>query len=247
METSPIFHPFGTSHLVVIFFTIALPLIFAPLARNREGGGLDWVARGILSSLLLVNYLGYAFFIWRHGMFRLEHALPFQLCDWTMFMVIVALLRGDRSSLLGVAYFWGIGGSLQAILTPNLAVGFPSIRFISFFIDHCGIVIGIVYLMISRRFRPTLRSVWRTVIWSEVYFVVTIAINLLTGANYGFLMHKPEAFSILNFLSDSWPLYIVQMHLVAYAFFAVLYLPFLIYDLFQKGNSSHEVHKGAQR
>ncbi len=37
----------------------------------------------------------------------------------------------------------------------------------------------------------------------------------LTDVNYGFLLHKPEAFSILSFLSDSRPLYLVELHGVA--------------------------------
>jgi len=45
------------------------------------------------------------------------------------------------------------------------------------------------------------------------------------------LLHKPEAFSILSFLSDSWPLYLLEMHGVALLFFLVLYAPFAIVDL----------------
>src|SRR5213076_1890651 len=47
----------------------------------------------------------------------------------------------------------------------------------------------------------------------------------------GFLLHKPEAKTLLNILSDYRPLYLFEMHLLALAFFIVLYLPFAIYDL----------------
>jgi uncharacterized membrane protein YwaF len=71
----------------------------------------------------------------------------------------------------------------------------------------------------------------RTFAWTELYFVIVFTIDKLTGVNYGFLLHKPEAFSLLSFLSDSRPLYLLQFHLLAWVFFAVLYLPFLIADL----------------
>jgi uncharacterized membrane protein YwaF len=61
--------------------------------------------------------------------------------------------------------------------------------------------------------------------------VVAFAVDLLTGENYGFLLHKPEATSLLNFLSDWRPVYLVQFHLLAFAFFALLYAPFAIVDL----------------
>ena len=53
--------------------------------------------------------------------------------------------------------------------------------------------------------------------------------------NYGFLLHKPEAFSLLSYLSDSRPLYLLQMHGLALGHsLAVLYLPFAIYDLIDR-------------
>lgn len=231
---SPPFEPFGVAHTTVIVITIILPLACAALTRNGKQPWLDSSLRFVLASLLIANYLGYLVYRWRHGTLEWEEMLPFQLCDWTMFVIIVALITAGRRSWLEVAYFWGIGGSLQAIITPNLPVGFPDFRFITFFVDHGAMVIGIAYLMISRRIRPTPKSIWRTMLWSEVYFVVTITVDLFTGVNYGFLLHKPEAFSILNFLSDSWPLYILQMHGLAYAFFALLYAPFAVYDLLRK-------------
>ena len=74
-------------------------------------------------------------------------------------------------------------------------------------------------------------SMLRTFLWSEVYFVVTLIADELTGFNYGFLLHKPEAFSILSFLSNSRPLYLLELHGVALLFFVGLYVPFAIVDL----------------
>jgi len=74
-------------------------------------------------------------------------------------------------------------------------------------------------------------SMLRTFLWSEVYFVVTLIADELTGFNYGFLLHKPEAFSILSFLSNSRPLYLLELHGVALLFFVGLYVPFAIADL----------------
>ncbi len=230
MDFRPAFEPFGPAHLVVIALTIIIPVAFAAVMRRFQARTLDRVFCVAIAALLITNYIGYVISGWRHGALRWEQMLPFQLCDWTMFAVIAALLTGGGRSWLEVAYFWGIGGSLQAIVTPNLQYGFPDFRFLSFFADHCGIVIGILYLMISRRFRPTVNSIWRTFAWSELYLAVTLLVDHITGVNYGFLLHKPEAFSILNYLSDSRPLYILQLNGLAVLFFAFLYAPFAIAD-----------------
>jgi len=184
-----------------------------------------------LSTILILNYATYLVFVrYRGGAVTWQQLLPLQLCDWGMVVVIIAMWTG-RQRWFEVAYFWGIGGTVQAVLTPNLHFGFPDFRFFSFFISHCGIIVGVVFLMLTRHYRPQPMSIVRVFLWSEFYFVVTMIADELTGYNYGFLLHKPEAFSILNFLSDSRPLYLVQMHGLALLFFLVLYAPFAMVDL----------------
>ena len=146
-----------------------------------------------------------------------------------MVVIIVALLTG-RERWLEVAYFWGIGGTLQAVLTPELKYPFPDIHFLTFFIAHSGIVVAIAFMMIVKKFRPHWMSIVRVFAWSELYFVVTIVVDLLTGENYGYLLRKPAAASLLDALSNERVVYILQMHLLALIFFVVLYLPFALYD-----------------
>jgi hypothetical integral membrane protein (TIGR02206 family) len=230
MEVDPAFRPFGLAHLVVIALTIALPFVLASFVRKTRWPRCERVVGRLLAALLLTNYLGYEIYLALTAGLSWEKALPFQLCDWAMIAIIVALLTG-RERWLEVAYFWGIGGTAQAIVTPDLKYAFPDIRFLSFFIGHSGIVIGIAFVMIMRGFRPHFSSIWRTFAWSELYFLVTIVVDLITGVNYGYLLHKPEAASLLNYLSDRRAVYIFQMHLLALCFYLALYSPFAIYDL----------------
>ena len=236
MNAENLFKPFGVAHLTVIFLTICLPFLLALIVHRTKSRFLERSIAFSISALLLINYVAYLFVARRFGVTQWYKALPLQLCDWAMFVIIVALWTGNRR-WLEIAYFWGIGGTLQAIITPNLAFGFPDLRFISFFVAHSGIIIGIVFLMLIYGFRPRPIGIVRTFMWTEVYFVVAFTIDLLTGENYGFLLHKPEAASLLDFLSDWRPLYLVQFHLLAFAFFCALYAPFAIVDLARKGQT----------
>jgi hypothetical integral membrane protein (TIGR02206 family) len=244
MAVAGTFQRFGFSHLIVIFLTIALPFALAALVRRARWPRSERFVGRFLAVTLAVNYLGYQIYLVMTRGLSWEKTLPFHLCDWAMVVIIVALLTG-RERWLEVAYFWGIGGTSQAILTPDLKFPFPDIRFVSFFAEHSIIIVGIVFMMIVRRFRPHLASVWRTFAWSEVYFVTAIVVDLLTGMNYGYLLHKPESVSLLSLLSDYRPLYLFQLHLLAWFFFLVLYAPFAAYDLV--GTLSGAGHKGAQR
>jgi hypothetical integral membrane protein (TIGR02206 family) len=234
MSRAPEFHAYAIPHLTVIFLTIVLPFILAALVWRTKSDRMERSIVVALSAILILNYVTYLIFVrYRGGAVSWQQLLPLQLCDWGMVVVIIAMWTG-RQRWFEVAYFWGIGGTVQAVLTPNLHFGFPDFRFFSFFISHCGIIIGVVFLMLTRRYRPYPMSIVRVFLWSELYFVVTMIADELTGYNYGFLLHKPEAFSILNFLSDSRPLYLLQMHGVALLFFLVLYAPFAIVDLARK-------------
>ncbi len=234
MNRAPEFHPFGLPHLTVIFLTIVLPFALAAFVRRTRSTRLEKVIIEILSAVLILNYVVFLVFIRSHEIVDWRQMLPMQMCDWGMVVVIVAMWTASQR-WFEVAYFWGIGGTLQAVLTPNLRYGFPDWRFISFFTSHSGIIVGVIFLMLTRRYRPYPMSIVRVWLWSEFYFVVTLAVDKFTGSNYGFLLHKPEAFSILSFLSDSWPLYLLQMHVVALLFFLVLYAPFAVFDATKRG------------
>jgi hypothetical integral membrane protein (TIGR02206 family) len=230
MRSQTLFKAFGVAHLAVIFLTVALPFVLALVVHRTKSRFLERSIAFSISALLLINYVAYLVVARQVGAATWTKTLPVQLCDWAMFVIIVALWTGNRR-WLEIAYFWGIGGTLQAIITPNLPFGFPDLRFISFFVAHSGIIIGVVFLMLIYRFRPRAGGILRTFVWTEVYFVVAFTVDLLTGENYGFLLHKPEAFSLLSFLSDWRPLYLLQMHLLALCFYLLLYSPFAVYDL----------------
>jgi hypothetical integral membrane protein (TIGR02206 family) len=225
----PLFTPFGAGHLTVIFLTVVLPFLLAGLVRRTKSTILERSVRFTISALLLINYAAYLIVARNFGATTWTKVLPLQLCDWAMFVIIGALWTGNRR-WLEVAYFWGIGGTLQAIITPNLQFGFPDLRFISFFVAHSGIIIGLVFLMLTYGFRPRLTGVLRIFAWTELYFVVAFTTDLLTGENYGFLLHKPEAFSLLSYLSDPRLPYLIEFHLLAWIFFCLLYAPFAIFD-----------------
>jgi hypothetical integral membrane protein (TIGR02206 family) len=232
-EPKHLFHPFGAAHLAVIFLTIALPFFLAFAVHRTKSRFLERSICFSISALLLINYVAYLIVARNFGVTSWQKTLPMQLCDWAMVVIIVALWTGNRR-WLEIAYFWGIGGTLQAIITPNLRFGFPDLRFISFFVAHSGIIIGIVFLMLIYGFRPRPIGILRTFAWTEFYFVIAFTIDLLTGENYGFLLHKPEAFSLLSYLSDWRPLYLIEFHGLAWLFFCVLYAPFAIVDLTRK-------------
>src|SRR5260370_24850065 len=187
MNDAPEFQPYGLPHLTVIFITIVLPFALAALVRRTKSQRIVGIIVVGLSAVLILNYLAYLAFIRSRGAVDWRQMLPMQMCDGGIVVVIVAMWTGHQR-WFEVAYFWGIGGTLQAVLTPNLRFGFPDWRFISFFTSHFGIIVSVVFLMLTRGYRAYPISIVRVWLWSEFYFVVTFVVDGLTGFNYGFLL-----------------------------------------------------------
>lgn len=188
---SPLFVLFGPPHLTAIALTLTVPLALALLARHeRLGRHADRLARIGLTGFLAVGWIcWYGQTVWRHEL-RLDNGLPINLCDWAEIALIVALLtRGQFAYELG--YFWGLGGTLQGVLTPPLYYDFPELQFIFFFIQHGGVVAALLYLTLGTRMRPTPRSLLRVIAASFAYLAAAALVDWNLGLNYGFLRAKP--------------------------------------------------------
>jgi hypothetical integral membrane protein (TIGR02206 family) len=226
---SPLFVLFGPPHLTAIGLTLTVPLALALLARHEHlGRHADRLARVGLAGFLTVGLLcWYGLTAWRHDL-RLDTSLPMNLCDWAEITLIVALLtRGQFAYELG--YFWGLGGTLQGVLTPPLYYDFPDLQFIFFFIQHGGVVAALLYLTLGTRLRPTPRSLPRVIAACFAYLGAAALVDWFLGLNYGFLRAKPLGQNLLALMSP-WPWYIPELVAAGIGFVLLYYLPFALMD-----------------
>lgn len=215
---------FSVSHLITLAALAAVNILLVVWFRKNAGERPVYRFRFYLAALLLLNEGFTVFWCAAEGVFTLDYALPVQLCDAAAFLSVVMLLWGNRTSF-ELVYFWGLGGSLQALLTPDLYYPFPHFMFISFFVLHGAILTAIFYLIAVEGFRPTLKSIGKTFIYTNVYAGFVALINRLTGGNYMFLSRKPEGASIIDFLGP-WPWYLLSLEGVLLIVCLILYIPF---------------------
>ena len=193
--------------------------------RRRPHPLLDRVFSWSLAALLLVVFVAGLVQKYFDGDFDAAHALPMHLCDWTLFAVVAALLwRWQTCFELG--YFWGLCGTLLALFTPAIGRDLDLSRKLVFFLDHAGIVAGVLFLLLVPRLRP--RSLTRVLVSSVIYLAAALVVNALTGANYGFLAHTPAQASMLDLFSTTHWLYVVEINAVALLFFTVANAPWWI-------------------
>lgn len=82
-------------------------------------------------------------------------------------------------------YFLGIGGALQAVITPETGIyGFPHFRVFQTLLAHGALVTAGIFMTVVEGFRPYWSSFKKVFIWTNIYMVFVTIINLLIGSNY---------------------------------------------------------------
>jgi len=222
------FKLFGAAHVVALA-VVATIILFLFYLKRRKSDRLNLFFRLLVALLLIVDELMYhAWNIHIHE-WTLQKMLPLHLCSLFVWLCAVMLLTKSRS-IYEFAYFVGIGGAFQVLLTPDIgAYNFPHFRFFQVFLSHGLIIVSALYMTIVEGCRPTGASLKRVFLWLNGYMVFVYVVNLLVGGNYLFIMHKPETASLLDLLGP-WPVYIIVAEAVAFITFFLLYLPFWVMD-----------------
>ena len=222
------FVTFSHTHLATLLvLIISNTLLILWFQKSKNPKMLDRFGTG-LGILLLLNEAFYLLWSAASGSWSLEYSLPLQLCDVATLLAGFMLLRSHYPTF-EIVYFWGLGGSLQALLTPDLAYPFPHVIFFNFFLGHGAILTAIFFTILVKGYRPTLKSIGRTFVFTNLYMVFVAIINVLTHGNYMFICSKPESASIIDWLGP-WPWYIFSLEGVALVIFFLCYLPHGIRD-----------------
>jgi hypothetical integral membrane protein (TIGR02206 family) len=222
------FHLFGTGHLIALLIVVLINISLIWLRKSRSQKIKDRVRYAIAATLLISEG---SWHIWNIaiGEWTLQTHLPFHLCAvlvWTSLIMLVT----KNYYIYEFAYFLGIAGASQALLTPEAGIyGFPHYRVFQTLTAHGAIVTAAVFMTVVEGYRPYWSSFKRVFIWTNIYMVIVTGINLLIGSNYLYTLHKPPSASLMDYLG-SWPWYLFSLELVALILCSILYLPFLLRD-----------------
>ena len=192
-------------------------------ARRRPGPWRVTTAR-VLALVLGADAVSYSVGLAVRGTWSAKTSLPLALCDAGVLVAAAACWWRD-ALLVELTYFWGLAGTLQAVATPDLNVGFPHLVFFQYVVGHVGIVMTALFLVVGMGIVPRRGSVVRVFLITLGYTAVVGIVDALTGANYMFLRSPPGEWTLLRVLGP-WPWYVPSAAGVALALLTVLDAPF---------------------
>jgi hypothetical integral membrane protein (TIGR02206 family) len=177
-----------------------------------------------IAVVLGADAVSYSVGLGLQGTWSAKTSLPLALCN--VGVLVAAVACWWRVSLLvELTYFWGLTGTLQAVITPDLNVGFPHLVFFQYLVGHVGIVVAALFLVVGMRIVPRTGSVLRVFAITAGYTSLVGLVDALTGANYMFLRAPPGEWTLLRVLGP-WPWYVVSAAGVGLVLIIVLDSPF---------------------
>jgi hypothetical integral membrane protein (TIGR02206 family) len=192
--------------------------------RRWPGTWVGWAGRAI-SVVLVADAVLFVSLPLAAGRWSVQTSLPLALCDIALMVAAIACWWPRWLLAVELTYFWGLAGTLQAVVTPDLSAGFPQIEFFMFVVGHLGIVIAALFLVVGRQLKPRRGSVMRVFAITAAYTAFVGSFNWLTGSNYMYLAAVPTHGSLLSVLGP-WPWYILSAAAVALVLLLILDAPF---------------------
>lgn len=193
-------------------------------SRRWPGGWVRYAGRA-LSVVLLCDAAAFLSAPLVEGRWSVRTSLPLALCDVALVVAAVACWSPQWDLPVELTYFWGLAGTLQAVVTPDLQYDFPRVEFFEFVIGHLGVMIAALFLVVGLRRRPRPGSVRRVFAITAAYTVFVGLFDWLTDSNYMYLAERPAHFSLLSLLGP-WPWYLVNGTGVAVVLLLILDAPF---------------------
>ncbi len=218
---SAVVSPLAYGFSVVV--AAAACVVACAAARRRPGPWTLTVAR-IVGVVLFVDAVSYSVGLVVAGSWSARTSLPFALCDAAVLVAAVACWW-QIPVLVELTYFWGLAGTLQGLVTPDLSVGFPHLVFWQYVAGHLGIVFAALFLVVGMRIVPRPFAVPRVFAITVGYTALVGVVDALTGANYMFLRRPPGEWTLLRLLGP-WPWYLLSATGVALVLLTVLDAPF---------------------
>ena len=151
--------------------------------------------------------------------FDYPHHLPFNLCNVTAWVAVVACLTLAPVAV-EFAYFAGFAGAGMALLTPDMG----SVWHTRFFVNHGAIILAGSALVFGRLSPLRPGAIWRAYGYFVLYIGLIGLYDWHSGANFAYLRRKPGTGTLLSLLGP-WPYYLFAGFAVALFLFWLLWLP----------------------
>lgn len=152
-----------------------------------------------------------------------ENNLPLHFCSLMMVVSFVALWFRKRWAC-AMVYFGVLTASIQGLITPAMANGYPSAAFFVFFASHGILLLAALAVPVLLGWRARGYDDVRSVLLMDAYIVFIIPLNIWLGTNYAYTQGSPVPGCLLDYMGPA-PWYYCWANLPVLMIFRLMMLP----------------------
>lgn len=215
-------------HMLPILLALVLGVLLISFSKNKLDKNKQEKTVFWFSVIISLTVVAFHLFKISLGIYDFRSDLPLYLCS-LLGLIIPIFTYYRKLWMYEILLFWIVGGTLQAVITPDISIGFPSFGYFRYWVVHLGLLIIIFYATFVFKMRPNLKSVFKSFFALQAYVIAMVAINYVLNANYFYLNKKPDSASLLDYFGE-WPMYIIVVQVITVPCFLMIYLPFYLKD-----------------
>ena len=172
----PPFDLYGPGHIVALL-CLAAVLWFLIWGWRNPSEAARRRGRWIMFVVFLAVELSWHAWNTAYDMWNVREHLPLHLCSLSAIGALVVLVTRNYR-IYEITFFIGIAGAAQTFLTPEAgSFALPHFRAIQTLVAHGLIIVTMVYMTTIEGMRPTWSSVWKTMLFANLYLVFVTCMN----------------------------------------------------------------------
>lgn len=211
-------------HIMPIGIAVLFSILLIRFAKHSSHAKVKRFLFNSLAIFVSLSVLSFHLYHIYFESYNIKTDLPLYLCSLVA-LIIPVFSYYRKYWMFEVLVFWIIAGTLQGVITPDIAIGYPSFDFFRYWIVHLGLLAIIFYAIFVFKMRPRFKSVFKSFFALQLYVILIVIINFILDANYFYLNEKPKSASLLDYFGE-WPYYIIITQLIVIPLFLLIYLVF---------------------
>ncbi len=213
-------------HLFPILISVIVSIFLIRYSQRKLSRQIQVKVFHLLGCLVSFTVIAFHIYFISLGTYSVKTDLPLYLCS--LIALLIPIFTYYRKFwMYEILLFWIIAGTLQGVITPDIAEGFPTFDYFRYWVVHLGLLAIIFYATFVFGMRPTFKSVFKSFFALQLYVLLMVLINWMLDANYFYLNEKPKSASVLDYFGE-WPLYIIVVQLLLIPYLLIIYLPFYL-------------------
>ena len=128
----------STQHLAPIIIAFLFSIVFIKYAQRELNKTQQKNALHIFACVISLIVIVFHAHIISLGFYNISTDLPLYLCS-LLGLIIPIFTYYRKFWMYEVLVFWIIGGTLQAVLTPDIPLGFPNFDYFRYWMVHLGL------------------------------------------------------------------------------------------------------------